>query len=78
MVYGSTIFILYIGSSLFFTVYSAELLGILMAIMHIKAEFSHSLQIVRTFHIFVDNQATIITIRDPGTRSGQSIVERIT
>ena len=43
MVYGPTIFMLYIGSSLFFTVYSAELLGILIAIMHIKAEFSHLL-----------------------------------
>ena len=78
IVYGPTIFILYIGSSLFFTVYSAELLGILIAIMHIKAEFSHLLQVVRTFHIFVDNQAAIMTIRDPGTRSGQGIVERIT
>ena len=49
-----------------------------MAIIHIKAEFSHLLQMVRIFHIFVDNQAAIITIRDLGTRSGQGIVERIT
>lgn len=77
MVCGDTTVMRYMGSSLFFTVYSAELLGILMAMSYIKAIYCHPRQTISVFHIFVDNQAAITTIRDPGMGSGQAIVGMI-
>lgn len=63
------------GSSLYFTVYSAELLGILVAMTYIKGVFLFIRGASRfyTFYIFIDNQAAIRTIRDPGISLGQAI-----
>ena len=75
MVCGTKVTMMFIGSSLHFTVYSAELLGILLAMLHIKKICGEAIRTISIFHIFADNQAAIMTIRDPGTKSGRALIK---
>ena len=62
---GTKVTIMFIGSSLYFTVYSAELIEILLAMLYIKKICGEAIKTISVFYIFADNQAAIITIRDP-------------
>ena len=65
MICGTKVTMMFIGSSLYFTVYSAELIGILLAMLYIKKICGEAMKTISVFYIFADNQAAIITIRDP-------------
>jgi len=69
---GATARSAYLGRGTEYTVYAAELLGILMALSMVEGQGA-----ARAV-IFTDNQASLQAIRDPRGQSGQYIIERIT
>ena len=66
----------YLGTDDDYTVYAAELMGIFEAL---NTMYYRTMLGPLTYYVFTDNQATIQTIRDPGSRvrSGQFIVQGI-
>ncbi len=63
----------YLGEAHLFTVYSGELVGILLALWTARDHLWLKTKIL----IFTDNQASIKAISNPGNQSGQSILANI-
>ena len=45
--------------------------------LYIKKIYGETIRTISIFYIFVNNQAAIMTIRDPGTKSGQALIKAI-